>query len=349
MEAQGRRTLGWMGMGFGRAMANTPMVIMWENDGRVVLSQRTAPREVMPTVDSNPPRVATFAESASSLAGDNSKFAFTIPANSDTKQTVIYAYGTDAPGSSAVDATLRQHYDYGVLTLNLGGATPTSTGAGSAPTGNTPANDDSDEIPLLAYERMIVAHAIFMVIGFLLLLPAGALVARYLRTFTPTWFKSHWIVQFLISGPTILAGFALGVGSVSSAGASHFTDSHKKFGLVIFILYLVQLALGAIIHFVKSATRTRRPPQNYVHAVLGLLIIALSMIQIHDGYSEEWGKTTGRDAFPNYVGILFYVWIALITVAYFGGLALLPKQFKQENQPKRMPVVDDEDSYRDRD
>ncbi|KAG5636523.1 hypothetical protein H0H81_007749 [Sphagnurus paluster] len=308
-------------------MANTPMVIMWENSGKVVLSQRSAPGEVMPTVDSNPPRVATFAQSASSLAGDKSKFAFTIPSNSNTMQALIYAYGTDAPGSSAVDATLREHSDYGTLMLNLGGS------------------NASDNVPLSTYERLIIAHAFFMVVGFLLLLPAGALVARYFRTFTPTWFKSHWIIQFLISGPIILTGIALGFASVWNMGGSHFSDWHMKFGAFIFALYLVQLALGAIIHFVKSANRVRRPPQNYLHAVLGLLIIGLATIQIHDGYSDEWEKTTGRNTLPNYVNTVFYVWIGVVTAAYFGGLALLPKQFRQENQPKRIPIRDHDDFY----
>ena len=61
-------------------MANTPMVIMWNNsDGSVTLSQRMAPAEVMPTVDSNPPRKASTDMSAVSLTGSKPQFAFTIP------------------------------------------------------------------------------------------------------------------------------------------------------------------------------------------------------------------------------------------------------------------------------
>jgi hypothetical protein len=49
-------------------MADSPMVIMWANaDGTVTLSQRTAPREVMPTVDPNPPRVATLSHALTSV------------------------------------------------------------------------------------------------------------------------------------------------------------------------------------------------------------------------------------------------------------------------------------------
>lgn len=44
------------------------MVIAWLNpDGRVTLSQRVAPREVMPTVDPSPPRVATVSNTLSSV------------------------------------------------------------------------------------------------------------------------------------------------------------------------------------------------------------------------------------------------------------------------------------------
>ena len=54
--------------GFGKQMAGTPMVIMWPNsDGTVTLSQRKAPYETQPTLDSNPPRVATLSKSLTSV------------------------------------------------------------------------------------------------------------------------------------------------------------------------------------------------------------------------------------------------------------------------------------------
>lgn len=99
LQSTGQADLGWMAMylnasyigvypsltlficrGFGSTMANTPMVIMWPNsDGSITLSQRSAPGEVMPTVDSNPPRVATADPSASDLTGSTPKMTFTIP------------------------------------------------------------------------------------------------------------------------------------------------------------------------------------------------------------------------------------------------------------------------------
>jgi hypothetical protein len=227
--------------GFGSQMANTPMVIMWANsDGTVTLSQRQAQREVMPTVVANPPRVATLNDALSIVSGQRGlscifslsinrpqdlhhnlltpspyvihlrKFRtnsfLVLKANSDQKQSVIFAFGTQNPGSSAVDATLAQHVEDGVLQLDLtkssstsNGSTGTSSGTGSSSTSSSGADTSGvDSIPLLPYQRMIIAHATFCTVGFLLFLPAGSLLARYSRTFTSMWFKGHWIAQFAL-------------------------------------------------------------------------------------------------------------------------------------------------------
>ncbi|KIK03483.1 hypothetical protein K443DRAFT_131315 [Laccaria amethystina LaAM-08-1] len=341
LTSRGKRTLGWMGMGFGSQMANTPMVIMWANsDGTVTLSQRQAQREVMPTVVANPPRVATLNDALSITSGSTPQLAYTIPANSDQKQSVIFAFGTQNPGSSAVDATLAQHVEDGVLQLDLtkssstsNGSTGTSSGTGSSSTSSSGADTSGvDSIPLLPYQRMIIAHATFCTVGFLLFLPAGSLLARYSRTFTSMWFKGHWIAQFALAGPSIVIGIALGIQSVAEAGATHLNDSHKRYGVAIFILYLLQCGLGAIIHWVKASDRTRRPLQNYFHAIFGLLIIALAFYQVHSGYKVEWTKATGRDELSNGVNIFFFIWLAVLPAAYFVGLTFLPKQLRQERK-----------------
>jgi hypothetical protein len=52
----------------------------------------------------------------------------------------------------------------------------------------------------------------------------------------------------------------------------------------LLILYLIQSFLGVFIHAVKfpsfARSRLHRPPQNYLHAVLGLAILALAAYQV---------------------------------------------------------------------
>ncbi|KIM75769.1 hypothetical protein PILCRDRAFT_663916 [Piloderma croceum F 1598] len=334
LQSSGSNTVGWMAMGFGSTMANSPMVIMWPNsDDSITLSQRMASAEVMPTVVADPPRVANLSTSLSSTTGSQPKFAYTIAANSDTLQNVIWAFGTVNPDSSSVDANLQQHLDSGTFQLDLTKAI-SSNSSDTSSTG-------SSGIPLQYYQKLIVAHAILCVVGFLAILPAGALFARYLRTVSPQWFKGHMTSQVFLAGPVIIAGVALGIEAVVKAGSKHLDDTHKKCGLAIFVLYFVQLALGSIIHWFKPRGTSRRPPQNYLHAVVGLLLIALAFYQVRVGYRHEWPAQTGRDPLPKAADIVWYIWVVLLPVIYFAGLALLPRQFRQERMSYKVPQSSD--------
>ncbi|KAJ6594592.1 hypothetical protein B0H19DRAFT_974809 [Mycena capillaripes] len=358
LSSTGKSKVGWMAMGFGSQMANSPMVIMWSNsDGTFTLSQRQAPGEVPPSVVSNPPRVATPDNALSTTSG-NPKFVFTIPANSDTKQSIIWAFGTVNPGPDG--ESLQQHIDSGSAQIDLtgsltassstGGSSPSQTGTSGSDT-DSPSGGATDDIPLTPYQRMIVAHAIFCVIGFALLLPCGVLLARYLRTFSPTWYTGHWIAQFGLAGPAILIGVVLGF---KASFDYKILDNHKKTGIVLFSLYCAQCIIGALIHYVKPKNAKGRPPQNYFHAVFGLSIIGLAMYQIRTGYHYEWPTYTGRGAVSSGVNILWMVWVIILPVMYAIGLAFLPKQYRQEeasrkgwNDKNNNYDMDSSDRYRD--
>jgi hypothetical protein len=101
---------------------------------------------------------------------------------------------------------------------------------------------------------MVIAHAVFSVVGFALLLPSGVLVARYLRTFSPAWYTGHWIAQFGIgmvvlrdvlpttdpcptAGPAIVVGIVLGFKAAGPIGYKIMDDhkaSHNPHPLLIF-------------------------------------------------------------------------------------------------------------------
>lgn len=80
---------------------------------------------------------------------------------------------------------------------------------------------------------------------------------------------------------------------------------------MIFSLYLLQCGLGTLIHWVKPKHHTGRPAQNYLHAIVGLLLIGLALYQARSGYKTEWPKTTGRGDLPNGGNIIWYVWVAV--------------------------------------
>jgi len=97
------------------------------------------------------------------------------------------------------------------------------------------------------------------------------------------WLYVHWTIQFIIAGPIIFTGWALGYQLAGDLGVSGFKASvHQKIGLSLLILYIVQIILGPTIHWVKmrSIFRGHRPPLNYLHVVIGLSILALASYQV---------------------------------------------------------------------
>lgn len=254
----------------------------------------------------------------SQQTSSRTQLSFLIAPNNETLQHLVWAIATVRPSSGAVDATLTQHIASGGITLDLSqeftateipGSVPTSPPGGTSyqPPSATQTGYGNDlpafELPpLLPYQKMLMAYAVLCGVGFLIVLPAGALIARWARTYTASWFKIHWMIQAGLGIPIIASGWALSVAGVHKKQGIHFNDTHKVAGLVIFGAYTLQLLLGVHIHIFKPKTKvpprtiplsavtgpkaghaftqlllsSTRPIPNYVHAILGISIIGFS-------------------------------------------------------------------------
>jgi hypothetical protein len=333
--------MGWLAMGFGSTMVGSPIVMLYTNStGHTVLTQRLASGHSVPPVVNNPPRKATTYDTLRVLDTASTVFAFTIPANKDVSQNVIWAYCSSPPKP---DGGLFQHDDSGRVTLNLGKTLDLSSPTPVPAPGSGGGNDEDVSMALSYTQRLMAAHGVLMTLAFLFFLPAGALLGRLGRTYTRSWFIGHSVLQGWICGPLILSGFIIAVVAVESKGIDHFSTTHKKVGLALFILYVIQASLGTIIHFFKpkpskaSHPALRRPPQNYLHAILGLTILGISFWQIRTGFDIEWSTTQDMDKFGPAVYRFWIAWVVIICVLYVGGLALLPRQFSQE-RPRPPPM-----------
>lgn len=96
------------------------------------------------------------------------------------------------------------------------------------------------------------------------------------------WFWAHSTIQLVVSAPVILLGWALGYKTTAELEDGHFKDPHKKVGLALLVLYVAQILLGVLVHYVKipSLFRGYRPPHSYIHIFLGLAILALAQWQV---------------------------------------------------------------------
>lgn len=113
-----------------------------------------------------------------------------------------------------------------------------------------------------------------MVLAWMLFVPLAILIARYGRTLFK-WFPSHRGIQ-LFAFLLIFIAFFLAVGAVAMTGQPHFSNTHEKVGLALFILLFVQVGLGIAAHSYKAKTGNRYI--GFAHIPLGLIMFGKLVI-----------------------------------------------------------------------
>ncbi|KAJ7219088.1 hypothetical protein GGX14DRAFT_589893 [Mycena pura] len=332
---------GWVGLGWGRKMEGTHMVVMWHSeDGSPILSHRYGIGHVEPVLEPKPLRAATLVPPTVTIWPDKSRAnysttAFRIPLNKTdpTPGTMIWAYATRQP-DPVHTADLTGHYVAGTINMRLPHVYIPSL----------PELPVDDAHSILPHYQKVIWHGTLLSAGFLVLLPAGSLIARWGRTFTPRWVNAHRTLNFYVALPVIACGWVLGPLAVTDQQASHFSDLHQICGLLLFALYIAQLFVGRYIHSRRAvAERPAHPPPNILHVALGISSIGFAFFQIHSGFGE-WSMHMHQDV-SQWCRDALTIWAVILPILYFGGLVLLKRQLAQEKQGEAYEISSMGKSY----
>ncbi|KAJ3867576.1 hypothetical protein EV359DRAFT_34210 [Lentinula novae-zelandiae] len=321
-----KEKMGWLALGFGRRMAGSDMVVMWRNeDDSLTISQRHGYDHTEPVVVEEPLRTAFLpllqptvwdsnlnpANTLSfSIPLDNSQWVFKPEKNASFEQ-LIWAYGMTRPASPDPHTTIYGHYAAGMLLLNLEKDIVTSPEGSLDDTTSSPVISQ-DPLFYSTHELIVLAHGFLITIGML-------------------WFKIHKTLNYVIALPIILGGWTLGPFAVFNARATHFMDAHQICGVLILVLYLLQLSLGRYIHARRGIpNRAVHAPSNILHVFWGLVVISeVKLAQVWSGMNE-WAEHTGRPV-SQWCHTLWKIWIYTLPVLYLLGLSLLKRQLYQES------------------
>ncbi|KAE8266744.1 hypothetical protein A4X09_0g5599 [Tilletia walkeri] len=346
---------GWIGVGQGPQMAGANMMVGWAtSDGKVVLSQRSAPSHVMPTAQQV--KASAFVPNADASSTNSSmtvlSWMFPVQAGFASSKTAhIWSISSVSPNSADANANLVKHNQDGHMSLDLTKLIQTKAPASGSGTGNSTTGTGSgtadDPMPTSGgsssdgqeYEggirdlslrpvRLYLAHMIVMCIAWFGLVPAGILIGRFGRTLFPdSWLKFHRGVQ-MTAVLAIIIGFGLAVSAVSSIGDPHFEGTHQRVGLAMFILVLIQASWGHIGHFLFKSRGSRLV--NYGHILLGtVLFFGLALWQVRTGFGE-WAWQA-----PSFVpNIVFPVLFGVITAAWLLGMLLIPRQNRRATESR---------------
>lgn len=151
-------------------------------------------------------------------------------------------------------------------------------------------------------DKKVKAHGALMVFGWGVLLPIGAMVARYARGFDPAWFYLHATFQS-VGFIFIIAGVATGVNLAKEIDVPGLTG-HKGLGIFLFILAILQV-LAVVLRPKKDANV--RKYWNWYHWWVGRLALFLAVINIFVGLGL--GKE-GKKLKVSYIVLLAFELIA---------------------------------------
>jgi hypothetical protein len=150
------------------------MWLNWADGDQVVMSERTATGHFPPLISTNPE--STFNSSSSLVAGTTFTSVWSIPTTSTlTSIPMIWSYkaGLTPPGSSASASITQQHDDFGIITVQL------ATVSTNVPVQQSKSNGSWSSSNRT--KKLIVAHAVFMLIAWAIAAPFAVLLGRYGR------------------------------------------------------------------------------------------------------------------------------------------------------------------------
>ncbi|CAK7323270.1 unnamed protein product [Dovyalis caffra] len=147
------------------------------------------------------------------------------------------------------------------------------------------------EIKILSYLIKFQIHGVLNAVSWGILMPIGALIARYLKVFKsadPAWFYVHVSCQSMayIVG---VAGWGTGL-KLGSESPSIQYDAHRTIGIILFCLGTLQVF--ALLLRPKTDHKYRFY-WNIYHHLVGYSVITLSIINIFKGFAilnpaEKW-------------------------------------------------------------
>ncbi|XP_027352237.1 cytochrome b561 and DOMON domain-containing protein At3g61750 isoform X1 [Abrus precatorius] len=301
-------TVGWVGIGFSRdgMMTGSSAMVGWINkhghakikqfylrgrkQSEVIVEKGELP------LNNVPPAVATN--------GAEIYIAFqletTIPFR---KQPILLAFSTKHPQNHH----LSKHDDKTAVVFDFssGSTGPVSNGL----------------------IKMRKSHGIVGIIGWGLILPVGAIIARYFRHKDPLWFYLHSIIQFV--------GFAFGLGTVL-LGLQLYSKMHVHIpahrGIGIFVLVLSILQILAFFLRPNKDSKIRNL-WNLYHGWFGRMALFFAALNIVLGIQAAGAGNDWKGGYGFLVSIILIAVIVLEVLAYLkrSEKRSLPSTFQMDS------------------
>ncbi|XP_054783671.1 cytochrome b561 and DOMON domain-containing protein At3g61750 isoform X3 [Prosopis cineraria] len=173
-------------------------------------------------------------------------------------------------------------------------------------------------------------HGIVGIIGWGLVLPVGAIVARYFRHKDPLWFYLHSVIQFVGFGfglATVLLGLQL-----YNKMQAHI-PAHRGIGISVLVLSILQV----LAFFLRPNMNSKiRKLWNWYHSWVGRLALFFASVNIVLGMQAAGAGSDWRVGYGFLVSIVIVAAIILEVLAYLkrSEMRSLPPSFPMDPVPE---------------
>ncbi|KAJ4976484.1 hypothetical protein NE237_001590 [Protea cynaroides] len=177
-------------------------------------------------------------------------------------------------------------------------------------------------------------HGVLNAVSWGILMPIGAIIARYLRTFEsaqPAWFYLHIACQssaYIVG----VAGWGTGLKLGSESSGVQY-DSHRNIGITLFVLGTLQV-FALLLR--PNKDHKHRFYWNLYHHSIGYSVIILSIINIFKGFSildpeKKWKKA--------YIGIIVVLGIIALMLEAITSFIVLKRRRSSRRREKSQDAV----------
>ncbi|XP_077227121.1 auxin-responsive family protein [Tasmannia lanceolata] len=195
---------------------------------------------------------------------------------------------------SSVEGEIPQKHAFGPANLNSKGTLDLLKGESSSSSSGGGSNSR-------LRDRNI--HGVLNAVGWGILMPIGAIIARYLRTFEsadPAWFYLH--VGCQVSAYAVgLAGWITGLKLGGKSVGVRYT-AHRNIGIALFSLATLQVFSALLLR--PNKDHKFRRYWNYYHHSVGFTVIILSVINIFKGFNILEPEMKWKTAYASVIIVL---------------------------------------------
>ncbi|RKP19102.1 hypothetical protein ROZALSC1DRAFT_29267, partial [Rozella allomycis CSF55] len=136
-------------------------------------------------------------------------------------------------------------------------------------------NANVSNSPLTKPTLFIILHGSLMLFAWVFCSSAALFSARYLRRVgTKIWFPIHWSIV-IVMGISTVAGLVFAF--IRYPGDLGIDNPHAYLGLSIIGLFLIQIIIGVLIHFLWDPYRNSPPLRDKAHWIIGYILLLAAL------------------------------------------------------------------------